>query len=94
LDNEVGQAPEESSSNQDTKAAHAERHKRRSSNKPWLPVVFSSSFVPSRQDSASPTTPSLSKDNVCLLAIWSRTKSCDCKWTLLIGYVCQCVSRL
>lgn len=73
------QAVDEPSSSQDPKTSHSERNKKRSSSRPWLPVVFSSSFVPSRQDeSGSPMNPSLSKNSARLVAIWSRTKSCDC----------------
>ena len=59
-------------------APSIDRQKKRS--KPWLPVATSSSFVPpSATDTGSRSATKLSKESICLLAIWSRTKSCDCK---------------
>jgi hypothetical protein len=83
-DKDSGQAPDEPSSTQDPKTANYEQQKKRSSSKPWLPVVFASSFLPTRQEeSSSSTTSSLSKDSVRLLAMWSRTKSCECKFPFI-----------
>jgi hypothetical protein len=66
-------------STKDSQATHVERQKKRSS-KPWLPVAMSSSFVPRLSDDAgSPKKLKLEKESIRLLAIWSRTKSCDCK---------------
>jgi len=59
-------------------ALSIDRQKKRS--KPWLPVATSSSFVPpSATDTGSRAATKLSKESICLLAVWSRTKSCDCK---------------
>jgi hypothetical protein len=66
-------------STKDSQATHVERQNKRSS-KPWLPVAMSSSFVPRLSDDAgSPKKLKLEKESIRLLAIWSRTKSCDCK---------------
>jgi hypothetical protein len=74
---ETGPAHTEPSSNKDSKII--EPQKKRAS-RPWLPVVTSSSFVPPTTDNASPSKNSkLAKESIRILAIWSRTKSCDCK---------------
>lgn len=66
---------------QEAKPAKEERQKKRSSHKPWLPVLSSTSFVPSRQDSASSGFRALTRAKLRLQTIWSRTKSCDCKYS-------------
>lgn len=53
---------------------------KKKSSKPWLPVSFSSSFVPPRPGDAASSQSGLKKKNIRLLALWSRTKSCDCKY--------------
>eukprot|EP00980_Cylindrotheca_fusiformis_P021569 scaffold8420_cov120-Cylindrotheca_fusiformis.AAC.1 len=60
-----------------SQAAYVEPQKKRSS-KPWLPVAISSSFVPKLvNDRGSSRDTKLEKETIRLLAIWSRTKSCD-----------------
>lgn len=56
---------------------YVDRQKKKS-NKPWLPVATSSSFVPPFvSDIGSRPSTKLSKESICILAIWSRTKACD-----------------
>jgi hypothetical protein len=57
------------------------RQKKRNTHKSWLPVVFSSSFIPTKQDEYnSPESPSITSSSIQLLAIWSRTIACDCTY--------------
>jgi hypothetical protein len=78
---EVGKTGDEPSTGQDSKTSTSERQKKRTTHKPWLPVVFSSSFIPIKQDeSNSPELPSITSSSIQLLAIWSRTKACDCTY--------------
>jgi hypothetical protein len=76
-----GQVLEEALTGLDSKSTQADRQRKRHY-KPWLPVVFSSSFVPSSQEElGSKESRHLSTSDVRLLAIWSRTKSCDCTYS-------------
>lgn len=60
-----------------TKHARKSIKKKTPQRESWLPVVPSSSFVPaSMKREASPIQP-IWKDSTKLLAIWSRTTSCD-----------------
>lgn len=70
-----------------TKDSHdVERQKKRSS-KPWLPVSTSSSFVPGlSDDTIPPQNAQLEKESIRLLAIWSRTRSCECKLLCSCAY--------
>ncbi len=53
---------------------------RKKSSKPWLPVVTSWSLAPSRhEDSKGTKSTPLAPDQTCFVAMWSRTKSCECK---------------
>jgi hypothetical protein len=82
-------AEDDPSISNDSKS-HAERQKKRIHMKPWLPVVFSSSFVPAKLSaSGSLDTRPLSAESVRLVAIWSRTKACDCK--SLFGSYLKCL---
>lgn len=79
---ESGHAHDEPSASTDAREINPDRQRKKSSSKAWFPVVLSSSLVPSKQeDSGSPSSFSLKSDSVRLVAIWSRTKSCDCKYT-------------
>lgn len=52
---------------------------RKKGSKLWLPVVTSWSLAPSRQDENNARSTPLVPDQTRLVAMWSRTKSCDCK---------------
>ena len=69
------------SAGQENRSTQSERQRKRKDHKPWLPVLLSSSFVPARQDEtgAQHLRP-LTSDGIRLLAIWSRTKACDCTY--------------
>jgi hypothetical protein len=78
---EGGQTGDEPSIGQDSKTSTSERQKKRNIHKSWLPVLFSSSFIPTKQDeSNSPESPSITSSSIQLLAIWSRTIACDCTY--------------
>lgn len=55
------------------KAAGDTHSKKKRINRPWLPVVFSSSFLPTENKPISPRQ----QQDVHLFAIWSRTCTCD-----------------
>ena len=85
---DTGQPGDDKSASNDSKSAPMERQKKRISHKPWLPVVFSSSFVPAKLlVSGTQQTRPLRATDIRLIAIWSRTKSCDCKTWLCIKWL-------
>jgi hypothetical protein len=49
--------------------------RKRGQNRSWLPVVFSSSFVPRTAPEESKFPPS--RDSIRLIALWSRTRACE-----------------
>lgn len=59
-----------------------EKQKKRSHNKPWFPVVLSSSFVPSRAEDFLRKKESHSRmSDLKLTALWSRTVACgECSY--------------
>ena len=83
-ENETGHSGDDKSASNDSKSTPAERQKKRINHRPWLPVVFSSSFVPAKllESGVQEMRPLRAKD-IRLIAIWSRTKSCDCKDDLI-----------
>jgi hypothetical protein len=84
---EATNATDDPSVSQEAKSSQADRQKKRS-NRPWLPVQLSSSFVSSGQeDPAFSQSQPLSKGNIRIQTIWSRTKSCDCKCTRTLSFV-------
>lgn len=74
-----GESVAEDSVSVGTKEHHTQetvgRQRKRGHNRSWLPVVFSSSFVP-RAASEEPSFPPDS-DSIRLVALWSRTRSCN-----------------
>jgi hypothetical protein len=82
--NEDVNTTEDPSVSHGVKSSHSDRRKKRSS-RPWLPVQLSSSFVSTGQEESVPLhSLPLSRSNLRLQTIWSRTKSCDCKYTRMI----------
>lgn len=76
---ETGASHEESNTNRETKG-NTERWRKKSS-RSWLPVVASWSLAPSRIEGSEDTgAPPLAPDKTRLIAMWSRTKSCSCKF--------------
>jgi len=72
-----GAANEPSSERTDAARAADERHHRKRQ-RPWLPVVVSSSFVPFTNHGWNlPNKGALPTDSVSLIALWSRTCACD-----------------
>ena len=73
------------SAGNDSKQSHLDRRsggpKKKTTPRPWLPVNFSSSFVPGIYDeSGNMDSQPLTSGCLTLTAIWSRTKCCDCKF--------------
>jgi hypothetical protein len=78
---EIGASRDEPASTQD--GGKSSSRIRKKSSRPWLPVVSSWSLSPSRQeDSNVAKTPPLVPEQTRLVAMWSRTKSCQCKNTI------------
>lgn len=76
---ESGAGLEEAVALPESKASDRNRKK---GSKPWLPVVFSSSFAPTKFDEngTATTTEPFSPDSIFFMALWSRTKACECKY--------------